>query len=443
MLSKSIMIITLLISAISVLIILFLLYKQIINKSKINFLQISLEEKHHLLQELNVRYDNVTAEKIENIRYIEHLTVKAQQQEKLIHDFENITKKSQELTKAALFELGTDLSKQLIEIHKKETEGNRKLSDETIKTNTEKFNSEFERIVNMVGSLKRGIEKSQDTVDLIKNSLLSPSGAGKLAEITLENILKASGLKNGLDFSMQYNLNAENNSKLRPDAVIFLPSDNIMIIDAKASKFLIDESENVENLVKTMNLHLKSLASKDYAQTMKLASNLASRTKYANIITLMFLPSEHAIEKIVEADSDFLNKAWHLNIFPVGPAGLMNMLSFAKFQIAENLMLHNNLEIIEEVKKLINSISALAEHSAKLGSSISSLVGNYDKFAASFNRNFLSKAKNISHLGVESNLDKKQIHLQRYQLITSKSEMIELEEEPKEITSDTTIAKIV
>jgi len=423
--------------AISILLSMFLFYKQIVNKSKISFLQISLDEKNKSIEELNIKYDFALNEKIENIRYIEQIAAKLQQQEKLINDFENITKKSQELTKAALFELGNDLSKQLIEIHKTETEGSRKLSEENIKATSEKFNTEFERVVNMVGSLKRGIEKSQDTVDLIKNSLLSPSGAGKLAEITLENILKASGLKNGLDFSMQYNLNAENNNKLRPDAVIFLPSNNIMIIDAKASKFLIDESENIEKLIKTMNLHLKSLASKDYAQGMKLAANLATRVNCANVITLMFLPSEHAIEKIVEADGDFLNRAWNLNIFPVGPAGLMNMLSFAKFQIAENLMLHNNLEIIEEVKKLINSVSSLAEHSTKLGSNISSLVSNYDKFAASFNRNFLSKAKNISNLGVESDLDKKQIHLQRYQLITGKSEMIELEEEPlQRITSD-------
>ncbi len=425
---------------ISVLSSIFLIYKQIINKSKISFLQFLLDEKNKSLEELNGKYDFSVNEKIENIKHIEQIVAKVQQQEKLINDFENITKKSQELTKASLFELGNELSKQLIAIHRTETEGNRKLSEENIKTNAEKFNAEFERIVNMVGALKNGVEKSQGTVDLIKNSLLSPSGAGKLAEITLENILKASGLKNGLDFSMQYNLSGENNNKLRPDAVIFLPSNNIMIIDAKASKFLIDESENIERLVKTMNFHLKSLASKDYAENMKLAGNLANRIKYANIITLMFLPSEHAIEKIVEADSDFLNKAWNLNIFPVGPAGLMNMLSFAKFQIAENLMLHNNLEIIEEVKKLINSISSLAEYSAKLGSNISSLVGNYDKFAASFNRNFLSKAKNISNLGVGSDLNRKQIHLQRYQLITGKSEMIELEEEQlQQITTDKAI----
>ena len=58
----------------------------------------------------------------------------------------------------------------------------------------------------------------------------------------------------------------------------------------------------------------------------------------------------------------------------------------------------------------------------------------------SFNRNFLSKAKNISNLGVGSDLNRKQIHLQRYQLITGKSEMIELEEDQlQQITTDKAI----
>ncbi|KJW01943.1 rmuC family protein [Orientia tsutsugamushi str. Sido] len=44
-----------------------------------------------------------------------------------------------------------------------------------------------------------------------------------LAEITLENILKASGLRVKYDFIMQCNLTDENNMRLRPDALIFLP----------------------------------------------------------------------------------------------------------------------------------------------------------------------------------------------------------------------------
>ena len=142
----------------------------------------------------------------------------------------------------------------------------------------------------------------------------------------------------------------------------------------------------------------------------------------------MFLPTEQAIEKILDADPQFLNKAWDVDIFPVGPSGLMNMLSFAKFQISEQQMTYYNLQIIEEVKKLIASVTVMTEHSVKLGNSLSSAVNYYDKFAASFNRNLLSKAKKLGSLGLDVSLEKQE-PLKRMQLFTSKAELIELETE--------------
>jgi DNA recombination protein RmuC len=272
--------------------------------------------------------------------------------------------------------------------------------------------------------------QSKDTVDVIKNSLLSPAGAGKLAEITLENILKSSGLRSNLDFSIQHTIAGEDSSKLRPDALIFLPSNNIMVVDAKASKFLVEDADSTK-LAKTMNLHLRSLSSKEYSENVVRTRN----EKTGNIITLMFLPTEHAVEKIIEADREFMNKAWKANIFPVGPAGLMNMLSFAKFQISEQLVIQNHQKIIEEVGKLIGSVVSLAEHSTKLGNNIQSIVGNYDKFAASFNHNFLSKARNISRLGVEGTDKKLTKPLERYQIVSSKSELIEVEAEEIQINA--------
>jgi len=340
-----------------------------------------------------------------------------------------LREESNKATRSALFDLGNDLSKQLIELHKKENKESRDFSEKNIKDTSTKFNSEFERIVSMVGSLSKEVSQSKDIVDVIKNSLLSPSGAGNLAEITLENILKSSGLRPNLDFIMQYSTVGENQAVLRPDAVIFLPSDNLMIVDAKASKFLVDDQNDIKNLARTMNNHLRSLSSKSYADAVRagLQERLSSANP-ANIMTLMFLPSEQAVEKLIEADSDFLNKAWKVNILPVGPTGIMNMLSFAKFQISERMMLHNHQKIIEEVKKLMGSIGSVAEHSTRLGNSLSSAMNHYDKFAGSFNQNFLSKARNIAKLGIESGLKKDQVSLKRFQIVVDKAELIEVEE---------------
>ncbi len=407
------------------------LYMQI-SKYKI-YLDIARKDEF----ELKNTNTNLEQNNIKLIQQNEKLQSDLKHQEQLILEFENLKKQSNDAGKAALFDLGKQLSKELIDLHKKENKETRELSEQNIKKSSEKFNSEFERIIQIVGSLNKEVSQSRETVDIIKNSLLSPSGAGALAEITLENILKSSGLRSNIDFTMQYNITAEDDkSKLRPDSVVFLPSNKLMVIDAKASKFLVDEAADQQDLSKTMNLHLRSLASKNYAENVRksLSEKVDSKnTEDLNIITLMFVPSEHAVEKIIEADKDFMNKAWQNNIFPVGPAGLMNMLSFAKFQISEQMVMHNNLQIIEEVKKLIKAVGSITEHSARLGNSISSAANNYDKFAASFNRSFLSRTKKLRNLGLQSEFKKEHAPLARMQIVSSKSELIDVAEEESEI----------
>lgn len=378
-----------------------------------NYLQIQTEN------------ESLRRDKLNNIAQIAKLESQIQYINRLSADQDKAKKESFDSAKAALFELGNELSKQLISIHKQETDEVRKLSEQNITKTSEKFSGEFERLINMVSNLNQDIQQSKNSVDVIKQSLLSPAGAGKLAEITLENILKASGLRVNIDFMLQYNVTSADNAKFRPDAVIFLPGGNIMVIDAKASKFLLDEQEP-DNLSKTMNLHLKSLSNKEYVAHM-LENLKNNNVQFANIITLMFLPTEHAVEKILESDPSFLQKAWGTNIFPVGPSGLMNMLSFAKFQISDYMRSENHKLIIEEVRKLLLSASSISEYSQKLGSNIQSIVATYDKFAGSFNRNFLSRAKNIQKLGIEIGNKNIPSALQRYELVSSKSELIEAE----------------
>ncbi|KJW03361.1 rmuC family protein [Rickettsia endosymbiont of Ixodes pacificus] len=390
----------------------------------------TLRTQLQFLSEQNLEISNnnqlLNQEKIGYLQKIEQLKCKVEYQEQTIKDSEKIREESFSSAKAVLFDLGKDLSKQLIEIHKMENTAARELAEKNIATASGKFNSEFERLITMVGALNKDIEQSKGTVDLIKQSLLSPIGAGLLAEITLENILKSSGLRPNLDFIMQYGLTTTDSGKLRPDALIFLPSGNLMVIDSKASKFLVDEQDNSGNLSKTMNYHLKSLANKDYAENI--LTNLKDQS-FNNVITLMFLPTEQAVEKVIAADPEFLQKAWGCNIFPVGPSGLMNMLSFAKFQITDHRRSENYKVIIEEVRKLLSSIGTMADYSQKIGNNLQNMVTNYDKFAASFNRNFMSRVKNIQKLGIDSGNKAMPAILERYQIVSSKSEIIEVEAE--------------
>lgn len=393
-------------------------------KTKLEFLEASIES-------FTDKIDELEDLKLSNVKKIQELESENKHLADVYQDQEKSQKEAFSSAKAALFDLGGELSKQLLEVHKQENKQSRELSEKKISESTEKFQKEFERIVSMVSELNRDISSSKSTIDVIKQSLLTPTGAGALAEITLENILKASGLRLGVDFLMQHTISGQDDAKLRPDSIVKLPGNNVMVIDAKASKFLLelgnDESKEADaKLMKAMNFHLKSLSSKEYLDNVGASFNIEGK-EVGHAMMLMFLPTEFAVDKITNIDAAFIKKAWENNIFPVGPSGLMNMLSFARFQINDNIRSANHNAIIEEVKKIVTSISILTDYSQKIGSNIQSLVGNYDKFSASFNRNFLSKVFSIQKLGIELPSKKSLGSLTRYQLVSSKSQLIDAE----------------
>lgn len=394
-------------------------------KSKISDLEAQLfHAKNELQQAIKDKFEAQKEAEVARTRLSEF--------DKRLYDFEQNKKESLAGSKAAIFEIANQLSSKLISDHRRENEEARQQSLEKFKEAAESYHKHFEQVVNSVSALNSKVQESREIVDVVKRALLSPGGAGCLAEITLENILKASGLLEGKDFKLQYSINSTENRQ-RPDAVVFLPSDNIFVIDSKASKFFLENEmgRNLEiesKLVASMRTHLKQLVSKEYQAGVIEHLRASGHKAVKHVSTIMFLPSEAMIDKLQKLDPEFLDKAWQQNIFPAGPAGLINLLSHAKFMISEHLQISNHELIIAEVKSLLAGLFVLSESARKLGVNIQSLGANFDKFAGTFNRTVLSKVKKLNKLGIAVKSSKKLPgDLDRFQVINLKQDLIEVE----------------
>ncbi|AIL65432.1 DNA recombination protein rmuC [Rickettsiales bacterium Ac37b] len=386
------------------------------------FLFLTIVVLTYKLQAYIAKYEEVLIAKISAEKQLELQLQLAQEADKRSKDFEQAKLETMSYAKAAIFEVGQKLSSHLIEDHKREAEQVRKETADNMHNTTAKLYEQFQHITSVLSILNNQVQESKTTVDLVKRALLSPTGAGNLAEIALENILKASGLREQQDFIMQYNIYNEYGSRMRPDAVVFLPNNNIMVIDSKASKFFleIDMSEGAildTKLLDSMYQHLKDLTNKDYKEAVRSQLKKIKPLYKVNHITMvMFLPSELALEKLQSANKNFMQKAWDLSIFPSGPIGIVNMLSHARFLINENQQLNNYQVIIEEIQKLLQTISIMYEHAHKLGKTISTSMSHYDKFAGSFNNNLLSRVRKLYKLGLNTTKNS-YVNLERYQII--------------------------
>lgn len=309
----------------------------------------------------------------------------------------NITNKAREeaqiSSNASVLEIAQTISQNLLESYKQETKFMREATQENMNTVMDKFQCDFIKISNHVYALGDGVEKSILAVNDIKQSLRSPNAIGSLGEITMENILKNAGLRVGIDYIIQPIISEQ---KVRPDAIVLLPNDNVIVIDAKSSKFLLEINTNgtEQDFMKSMNMHLRDLVAKNYKQI------ISEHYQGKNIIILMFFPTESYIDHIANIDRSFLNKSWSQDIFPVGPVSLVNTLALAKLEINNHIKHQNYQSILSEISSFVNSMHEVFNTCKKLGTSVQTLVGSYNNFISSFNEQIVYKVHNMSNYGI-------------------------------------------
>lgn len=348
----------------------------------------------------------------------------------LLHEKEEWTKNKEKIL--------LNFSEELIRKNNEEQAKFSKNQEERItKINADLYKN-FENVLNKVGSLQDDVVKSNQEITLTKNALLNPSGAGKSAEITLENILKASGLKEKIsinnvgDYILQSHFLGSDNSARKPDAIIFLPSNHNVIIDSKSSSHFLDLQKAIDakdvlqekvarqKLKETMAKHLEDLKRRDYAKEKEFSE--MQKNNHDQIFTnVMFLQTEKMLEIINDIDENFVQKALDSGVWILTPIGLYNLLSQAKLAIRK-VKQEENIDALKiEIRKLIENIATMFSKASDIGKSAAKTVKSYNDFAATFNQRFLVRVNNLNKMGIES--DKKIISqkLEKYSLITDEN----------------------
>ncbi|MBT5413086.1 MAG: DNA recombination protein RmuC [Rhodospirillaceae bacterium] len=330
-----------------------------------------------------------------------------------MNDFEQVKKEQLEAAKAAALATVSELSNKLLTDHKRETESAKKETEVKVQKVTTDLMRQFDTIAKSVASLNDQVSENRQTVDTVWRSLSSPGGAGQFAEIGLENTLKSFGLQRDRDFVIQHTVDGEDGGgRLRPDAVVFLPGDTVLVIDSKASKFLLELAQAEEGeeqdqayarLARSMANHLRSLTDKNYANAVAAYLREAGSQRSARrILTVMYLPNDGALEKLDRADPKVLRDAARAQISLAGPSALACLIGLARVQIDLGRQAENQEQIVDGAAHLLDSVAVMVGHAEKVGRGLRSASDNFSKFAGSVNSRLLPRARNLVDLGVRA-----------------------------------------
>lgn len=322
-------------------------------------------------------------------------------------DWEKAQAQSIEAAKAATL----DISSHLLTQYKQEAAATKETSDKTVKETTEALRQHFENVAKSVSVLGNQVAETRGQADTIIRALSTPGGAGQFGEVGLENTLKTFGLVPGRDFAMQQSMRDDEAGRmLRPDALVFLPGETVLVIDSKSSKFLLDaaraEGEEQEvaalkNFAQTMRTQLRSLAGKDYQAAVKAAHKRAGRSgNTQRIVSVMCLPTEAALEKLAGVDPTFEDAAQQFDILVCGPMGLRALIGLSRWQVDLGLRAENQEVIEKSMQQLLESTVTVLSKVAGVGRGLAKASNDYSALVGSLNSRFLPRAKRLADLGV-------------------------------------------
>ena len=153
---------------------------------------------------------------------------------------------------------------------------------------------------------------------------------GNWGELVLENVLDRSGLQLGKDYDREVSFQTESGQQ-RPDALVYLPHNKHLIIDAKVSlnaytRFVNSEQEAERALaladhVQAMKARIQELAQRDYDKIPSLNSPE---------VVFMFVPIESAFVEALKADEDLFQTALQQNILVATPTTLLTSLNIVR-----------------------------------------------------------------------------------------------------------------
>ena len=330
-----------------------------------------------------------------------------------LQDFERVQSEMMAAAKVAVTDTAARVSSKLLDDHKRETAEAKQETEARVRQVNETLLKQVAEVAHLVAVLDGRVSKTGGEMELLMRAVTSPGGGGQLAEVGLANTLRSFGLAIGRDFVLQQTtVDEETGRRLRPDAVVFLPTDTVLVIDCKASKFMVEiaahegterEAAAYEGLARTMNQHLRTLSERDYRNAVYAACKQAGRGgEDPHIISLMYLPNEASLERLWRADAEFFQRAREAQIIPAGPAGLHSALLMASTEIRRLRQMENQQEIVEKTRAVLEGLAIVLGHAARTGAGLKNAVDNFMKFTGSINARLLPRVRSLARLGVES-----------------------------------------
>lgn len=359
---------------------------------------LEMQQAHQQLQQDHAALSGLSAQKEQHLLEQQQLLKDSREQLKLEFEqlatqiFEargqSLTQSSQQSLEAMLkpFREQIDGFRQKVEdIHHKDAQQQASLQQQLLQL--KELNQQITHEAHELSSALRGQKKAQ----------------GNWGELILENVLERAGLQLGKDFAREVSFTTSEGRK-RPDAIVYLPQNKHLIIDAKVSlnaylRYVNADDEvlraqALSEHVSAFSARVSELAERDYAGLPGLNSP---------DMVFMFVPIESAFADAMRADDGLLQRAIEQNILIATPSTLLASLTIVRQLWRFEEQSRSTAELAERAGKVYDKLRIFLGSMDGIGNSLDRAQEAYRKACDQLvngRGNLLKQASDFQQLGV-------------------------------------------
>lgn len=386
-----------------------------------------IEEQTEINNNQSTEIKKLVDEKNELISIKSHLNAQNQALQKLLDSQKEEIEKMQALAKEEFQNLANRI---LEEKSKKFTDTNKENLDLLLKPlgeNLENFKKKVSEVYenearerfSLNNTIKMMMEQTTKISQEANNLATALKGQtktqGDWGEMILERILEDSGLTKDREYFSQFNIKNENGENQRPDFVLKLPGNQIVIIDSKVSLNAYERmisAEDEEQRKQNLNLHISAM--KRHIDT--LAEKRYDNLKESLDFTIMFVPVESAFLTALQGDTQLWNYAYKKHIILLSPTNLIAYLKLISDVWKRDHHNKNAAEIARQAGALYDKFDGFVTDLLKIGKKMDDAKGDYEnamKKLSTGKGNLVGSVQKLKQLGAKASKNLPEALLER------------------------------
>lgn len=255
------------------------------------------------------------------------------------------------------------------------------------------------------GELKNQLERLSKTEELLQKetdnlvrALKTPQVKGRWGEIALKRAVEIAGMTKYCDFEEQVSVDTPD-GRLRPDLKITLPTNRLVVVDAKVPLTAYLEAVNASEETTRQNAfkrhselvknHMRSLCAKSYW------SQFSPTPEFV----ILFMPGESFFSAALEQDRTLLEESAENRVILASPTTLIALLKAVAYGWKQQQMAENAQAIAETGKELFERFSKFIEYLIEIRQGIVTAAEAYNKAVGSFESRLVPGGRKLKELG--------------------------------------------